>query len=345
MAITLELYQLRSYLFFCVCEHLLIKGGFELAQISEEEGIRPYREYGREVKGRAQWHDVDGVYVFHAATPFMQPLRLCVEARFFDRKLGKAHIREFMGKMQDISQVYLKDGDGRISHRKQYHDQGVFFSMNGFTQEAEDLAAAHGIQTISYVGQPILEPIYRSIVDSARWIQEKIVFSDQDAVVRFFKYLRQVIVWDDQPSAQFLLEDHGDEWMTLVDEITSELQMIQSSLFITNTDGIYLHALSKEAFPMDYFVHTDEGLCQIHLEKKNRRKYHYFTVNESSKRFYFTRPSFLEDAKLLGVRSSMQQSLFDLHEDQRESVLQLCVQDHGIMRYLRLGVEGRLWVD
>ena len=28
MAISLELYQLRSYLFFCVCEHLLGKSGF-----------------------------------------------------------------------------------------------------------------------------------------------------------------------------------------------------------------------------------------------------------------------------------------------------------------------------
>ena len=89
MAISLELYQLRSYLFFCVCEHLLGKSGFAPATTCEEEGIRPLREYGCEVKGRSQWHDVDGVFVFTAATPFMQPLRLCVEARFFDRKLGK----------------------------------------------------------------------------------------------------------------------------------------------------------------------------------------------------------------------------------------------------------------
>lgn len=345
MAITLELYQLRSYLFFCVCEHLLIKGGFSPAKINEEEGIRPYREYGCEVKGRAQWHDVDGVYVFRAATPFMQPLRLCVEARFFDRKLGKTHIREFMGKMQDISQVYLKEEDGRISHRKPYHEQGVFFSMNGFTQEAEDLAAAHGIQTISYGAQPIMESIYRSIVDIARWIQEKISFADQEEVARFYRYLRQVIVHGDEPSAHFLQEDYGDEWMMLVDEITAELLMIKSSLFITNDHGIYIHALSKDTFPIQHFMHTDKGICQVHLTKKNRKKYHYFTVNDSTKRFYFTRPSFLEDAQLLGVRPTMQQSLFDMNEEQRESMLQLCVQDQGIMRYLCLSVEGRLWVD
>ena len=345
MAISLELYQLRSFLFFCVCEHLLQKGGFALAKVKEEDGLRTYREYGREVKGRAQWHDVDGVYVFHAATPFMQPLRLCVEARFYDRKIGKAHIREFMGKMQDISQVYLRESDGCLSSRKQYHDQGVFFSMNGFTQEAEDLAAAHGIQTISYGVQPLMEPIYRAIVDSARWIQDKITFDDPDEVACFYQQLRNVIVADAESDAHALQEQYGDEWMMLVDEITNELQMIQSSLFITNNHGVYLHALSRDAFPIDSFMHTDEGICQIHLEKKNRRKYHYFTVNDSSRRFYFTRPSFLEDAQLLGVRPTMQQSLFDFNEEQKESVLQLCVQDQGIMRYLRLGVEARLWVD
>ena len=39
MAISLELYQLRSYLFFCVCEHLLGKSGFAPATICEEEGL------------------------------------------------------------------------------------------------------------------------------------------------------------------------------------------------------------------------------------------------------------------------------------------------------------------
>lgn len=345
MAISLELYQLRSYLFFCVCEHLLGKSGFAPATICEEEGIRPLREYGCEVKGRSQWHDVDGVFVFTAATPFMQPLRLCVEARFFDRKLGKSHIREFMGKMQDIREGYLSGADARLSHHKQYSNQGVYFSMNGFTAEAEELAAAHGIQTISYAFQPLMEPLYRSIADAARWIQERVTFANPDEITVFLKELRQLVIADDADAAEVLRETFGDELLMRMDEITNELQTIQTSLLVTNNHGVYLHALSKDAFSLASFMHTDEGICQIHMEKRGRRKYHYFTINDGMRRFYFTRPSFLGDDVLLGVRVSMQQSLFDLGEEQRESVFQLCVQDQGIMRYLRLGVEGRLWID
>lgn len=345
MAITLELYQLRSYLFFCVCEHLLGKSGFAPATICEEEGIRPLREYGCEVKGRVQWHDVDGVYVFTAATPFMQPLRLCVEARFFDRKLGKSHIREFMGKMQDIREMYLRGDDALYAHHKQYTNQGVFFSMNGFTSEAEELAAAHGIQTISYAAQPLMEPLYRSIVDASRWIQERVTFANPEEISAFLQDVRKLIAANDAQAATMLKETFGDELLMLIDAISDELQTIQTSLFVTNNHGVYLHALSRDVFLLDAFMHTDEGICQIHLEKRGRKKYHYFTVNDGIRRYYFTRPSFLGDDALLGVRPSMQQSLFDMEEEQRESVFQLCVPDQGIMRYLRLGVEGRLWID
>ena len=154
-----------------------------------------------------------------------------------------------------------------------------------------------------------------------------------------------MVIADDADAAEVLRETFGDELLMLMDEITNELQTIQTSLLVTNNHGVYLHALSKDAFSLTSFMHTDEGICQIHMEKRGRRKYHYFTINDGMRRFYFTRPSFLGDDVLLGVRASMQQSLFDLGEEQRESVFQLCVQDQGIMRYLRLGVEGRLWID
>ncbi len=345
MAITLELYQVRSYLFFCVCEHLLKKGGFAPARYCDEEGIRALREYGCEVRGRSQWHDVDGVYVFLAATPFMQPLRLCVEARFFDRKLGKTYIREFMGKMQDIGEAYLREEDPLLSHRRQYRNQGVYFSMNGFTAEAEELAAAHGIQTISYAAQPLMEPLYRCIVDAARWIQEHVRFETPEKMSRFMTDVRRLLIADDKQAALALQSQFGDELLMLADEIILALSELKTSLLITNNHGIYLHALSKEEFPLSSFMHTDEGVCQIHMEKRGRRRFHYFTVNDSIRRFYFTRPSFLGDGALLGVRPSLQQSLFVLEESRPQSVMQLCVQDQGIMRYLRLGVEGRLWID
>ena len=105
-----------------------------------------------------------------------------------------------------------------------------------------------------------------------------------------------------------------------------------------------LAARMSTRYGEDQFLHTDEGSCQIHMEKHGRRRHYYFTVNDTSARFYFTCPAYLNVGRLLGTAAVQQQSLF-AQEPHDQGFLQLCVRDEGIMRFLRLQIDPRLWVD
>ena len=80
------------------------------------------------------------------------------------------------------------------------------------------------------------------------------------------------------------------------------------------------------------------------MEKHGRRRHYYFTVNDTSARFYFTCPAYLNVGRLLGTAAVQQQSLF-AQDPHAQGFLQLCVRDEGIMRFLRLQIDPRLWVD
>lgn len=343
MAFGLESYQLRSFLFLTVMEYLLGKNGFRSVDHSPEEGIRTVRGIYKSVKGRSEWHDVDGVFDFIASIPFTDRLRLCVQAKFFDKKLSKMHIREFIGIMKDVEEVYMNQNMTHDCMAPRYRHQGVYFAMNGFTPEAQRLAWAHGIQTISFAHQTMMHELYKDMVAFARLIQEEKVFLDQGEVNATFSFLHEALLKEERlrrEEAKMSLDMY--QAYVLLHQHMRELQI---AAIATIKQGIYLFVLSKNDLPFTPFLHTDVGTCQIHLEKQGRKRNYYFTINEGEQRFYFTRPSFVSDGCLLGSRSAMQQSLFALEQEQTNNYLQLCIRDQGIMRYFRLTIDPRLAID
>lgn len=338
MTVGLEPYQLRSFLLLDVVDALLAKNRF--APVSNQaDGIRRQKGMLCEIRGRAEWHDVDGVYEFMAPMPFGETLRLCVQVRFFDRRISKPHLREFIGIMKDVGEVYMDQRFLDVHAMEKYRNQGVFFAMNGFTPEAEHLGAAHGIQTVSYADQPLMRPIEADIAQLSAAILSSLTFADHAQIQAFLTRLNQLIQGKDE-AADWLGEAPARHVLAL----RRHLDEIETSLIVTAKGGTYLHVLSQSPFPLAQFAHSDEGTCQIHMEKQGRRRHYYFTVNEGKARFYFTRPAYLSVARLLGTAMAQQQSLFA--QDLRpQGFLQLCVRADGVMRFLRLRIDPRLRVD
>ena len=211
--------------------------------------------------------------------------------------------------------------------------------MNGFTPEAEHLGAAHGIQTVSYADQPLMRPIEADIAQLSAAILSSLTFADHAQIQAFLTRLNQLIQGKDE-AADWLGEAPARHVLAL----RRHLDEIETSLIVTAKGGTYLHVLSQSPFPLAQFAHSDEGTCQIHMEKQGRRRHYYFTVNEGKARFYFTRPAYLSVARLLGTAMAQQQSLFA--QDLRpQGFLQLCVRADGVMRFLRLRIDPRLRVD
>lgn len=338
MAVGLESYQWRSFLFLCAIEYLLNKNRF-VAASGNEPDLRAYREVFYEIKGRSEWHDLDGVYEYRSPLPFVDPLRLCVRAKFYDKKLGKAHIREFIGIMKDVLEAKRDETESFPPH----HDQGVFLSMNGFTTEAEHLAFAHGIQTLSYASQPLMESVSQNILTLSKRIGEQVRFQEPAEIYALLALLRGRIVMDRQ--TRELLPPLWQEALEEAKRLHDGLKQIETSVIAVTSQGAYLHVLAHDAFPFEQFLQQDEGIAKIHLAKHGRRRYYYFTVNDSTRRFYFSRPGYLSDSLLLGMHSPLQQPLFDTGSFERQSFLQIGVSDQGIVRYLKLWIEPRLWID
>lgn len=345
MAVGLESYQLRSFLFLCAVEYLLTENGFCGVRENPGEGIHTIKGVYKSMQGRSEWHDVDGVYDFQAPIPFTDTLRLCVQAKFFDKKLSKMHIREFIGIMKDVEEVYMNQNQDYARSLVRYRHQGVYFAMNGFTPEAQHLAWAHGIQTVSFADQALMEPLRKDIGEFARLAQEEITFQDQNEINAFFLAIRKAMLADQMQAHNAISFDLSASLYEILTRLYLALHELKTSAIATSRQGVYVFALSKQEFPLYHFVHTDQGMCQIHLEKRGRKKNYYFTVNKGMQRFYFTRPYFLNDSRLLGNRSSLQLSLFAQEQAHYENELQLCIRDQGIMRYLRLRIDPRLHID
>ena len=96
--------------------------------------------------------------------------------------------------------------------------------------------------------------------------------------------IRQRAEWDEQLAARMSAR-YGEELGEQMRMLHAHLSEIRTSLIATAKGGTYLHVLSVSAFPLDQFLHTDEGSCQIHMEKHGRRRHYYFTVNDTSARF------------------------------------------------------------
>jgi len=120
----------------------------------------------QDIPGRGADHQIDSVGFLSFTIPFIYPVRLIAEAKWYEgnKKIGLGNIRDFVGLMKDISENYfvpISQRGKRIRPKleNRYTDAGAYFSVSGFSSNAQDFAWAHGIYLISFGMNTIFEPL------------------------------------------------------------------------------------------------------------------------------------------------------------------------------------------
>lgn len=290
--------QLKGYLFEAIIRTLLERVGWRVANQEENGRVRITSRFNIEIKGRGTWHQIDTPCILIHRIPFIYPLRLLVETKFYSREVQKEAIRSFIGIIKDISENYFIDDIHGVDSQKRYTDLGTFFSATGFQEEAVNLAFAHGIKTISYRSNPLMDRIKKSIEliegNGLTWAEtigvhgQYVFMQDLDEL---FKSFHQKIEF-------FLSKYHGNGHAKLeLEKLNNYLSELNANFFGMTSAGVLLHFLSKESFPNELFQSTDEQFCRIYYENINSRNipmWLEFSADLKKRRFFFDVPPGLE---------------------------------------------------
>ena len=100
--------QAKGYLLEVVLSKLIEVNGYEVIteeNIGNTDEFKSYGRNGLKVKGRGGYHQFDTLGTFRVTPPFVYPLRLFVEAKFYspDRPVGIEKVRMGVGILDDIN--------------------------------------------------------------------------------------------------------------------------------------------------------------------------------------------------------------------------------------------------
>jgi len=221
----------------------------------------------QDIEGRGADHQIDSVGVFAFTIPFIYPVRLIAEAKWYkdEKRIGLGSMRNFVGVMKDISENYFVPRPHRNKRIRpkledRYTDAGAYFSVSGFSPKAQDFAWAHGIYLIPFGMNTIFQPLITRAKD----------LIDQDLTKKVSK--REVI-----GKAQ----DHFEN-----DETLSQLDKIYA--YVGILDGIYpIMITSDKEFKFDPKqpdrLETSEGSFSEGAIKEYRKE----KIDNVNFRFHF----------------------------------------------------------
>ena len=169
--------QAKGYLLEIVLAKLLKVNGYDLVTSSDNE-IRFLERNGLNVKGRGGYHQFDSLGTFRITPPFVYPIRLFLEAKFYtSNKVGIDRVRMGIGILQDVntnySTVEMTSEELRL-HKYNYNY--AIFSTSGFTDDAQRLAIAHKIYLMD-----LSSGYYKWIRDFINQIVDELFFSHSNS--------------------------------------------------------------------------------------------------------------------------------------------------------------------
>lgn len=304
--------QLKGYLFEMIISELLKKNGFkEIDTYSEpKDRVRETRKGFIELKGRGCWHQIDCPFDYNRTVPFSFPLRILGEVKFYKSPINKKFIREYIGVMRDIQENYFvfdRTNFKDIYPRKM--EIGVYFSANGFQEEAEKLAYAHGIKTISYSNNCIIDNLKKLVEDLEESFisvecMKSGVWSDFRKIFKNIIHNGHYEVFD--VNYEYILKDYVvEDYISAIYRIYETLNNIKSSFIATTVTGVFIHFVGPEEFPKELFSETDFGKCRVFYGFDNSgKRYFYMTIigDQKNRKFYFTPPESLDEAAVFGNR-------------------------------------------
>lgn len=332
--------QLKGYLFEIIVLELLRKNNFHEVQVAREppDRVREIRPGFIEFKGRGCWHQIDCPCDYSQLIPFMHPIRLLGEVKYYKTPLEKRHIREYIGVIKDIQENYfVADGVSPQEFYPRKTEIGVYFSASGFQEEAEKIAYAHGIKTVSYANNPLIDRLKKLIDELERnCISVQCLKNHTWNTFRqsFIEALRYHVPMDYQPYL-------ANGYEKVVEDIRDAINRIRSSFIATTATGVFLHFVGDAPFPAELFELSDEGRCRVYYNYDNfRNRYFWLELAEDvqRRRFYFSPPESLDHAAVFGNE-------IVLNEKERVfRILNVNIQINGISRSLILHLDEG-WLD
>ena len=256
-----------------------------------------------EIKGRGTWHQIDCPFNYSVNLPFMFPLRMIGEVKFYNEPIHKDKIREFIGVIKDIQENYIVNEQNKYNYtmlKPRYMELGVYFSASGFQAEAEKLAYVHGIKTISYLNNPIINELRKSILDL-----ERCVISSENRKM-CFNYLKELLSQNNSKKLNnSTLKYYDISQNEYLQRFVRVVKSIITNFIATNDSGILFHFISKESFPLNLFERVDEQECRVrYIQLNNIERLFWLEFTNDNmypkRRFYFTPPKELEKAACFG---------------------------------------------
>ena len=280
--------QMRGYLYEVLVSHLLVQNNFKKCRKNDETMDCGLKSKDGEIQGRGTRHQIDFVGIYTHYIPFVYPIRLLAECKYWKKKIDKSFIRAYIGVHKDISENYLAS---EINSKNRFLDVPIIFSANDFDGEAVNLAWTQGINLVSHSRVPILKDMlsfieiivdtvpeseYKDLIEFVSRVLTEIIPREQD----FLNIVRHIIV--NYPNHH--------EFTDLLAEVRD--MEIKTFLFATNEKGILMNFVSFDEFPDELFFETDEVDCSIWFYEdssdKNERVF-FIKLNgdERQREFYF----------------------------------------------------------
>ena len=301
--------RLKAIMWELVILRLIRENGFQEILTDDKIRTRRKREQFFEMRGRGCWHQIDCPCEYDKFIAFINPVRLLGEVKYYSRPISKDHIRQFIGVLKDIQENYFTSDDENAPSAR-FTELGAFFSSSGFEKEAEKLAFAHNIKTISYKNVWILEPLKRALEDlennylSAR---ECVSVGRQSEFVRAFK---ECLEGDYLPIKSIIRKFiHADGFDNALKNLSNNFRAICSSFVATTSGGAFLHFVGEQQFPESLFNNTDFQSTRVFYFKENSQRFFYLEFSEDPQRrkYYFNPPMALDQAAFYGPRQVIEQ--------------------------------------
>lgn len=301
--------QAKGTLYEIVISHFLEKNNFIKCQKSNPAN-KHYKcgvisEKG-EIRGRGTKHQIDFVGVYQKHIPFVYPIRVLVECKFWTNPVDKSFIREYIGVYKDISEnyfsLYMKK-----SEFTRFLDIPIIFSANGFDNESEKLAWAQGINLVSHSKIPLL----RDILDFINFLIDNSpsnIYEDKE-IFKEFKIAIEHVIKNTIPPTERMrtvfkniyrnIERHFIYSGVAIDKFIENLNALrdksyQTFLFASTNNGKLLNLISYDEFPDDLFRETNEQNCAIYYDQSieentqnNLTRVFYISFPEDDRKFYF----------------------------------------------------------
>lgn len=306
---TADRVRLKAIMWELVILRFIRSNGFTEIVSVDNVRTRRQREQFFEMRGRGCWHQIDCPCDYDKFIAFINPIRVIGEVKYYANPVTKDHVRQFVGVLKDIQENYFTSDIGDTPCER-FTEIGVFFSSSGFDDEAEKLAFAHNIKTISYRNVWLLEPLKKAIEElEANYLTATACVSagQQSRFVRAFKSLLDRDIWALEEFHRGYLP--ADGFSFVLERLINGLEQIRSAFVGTTSGGAFLHFIGGSEFPDNLFLDTDTQPTRVfYVNNRNRRFFFLqFSRDPQRRRFYFNPPIALDQAAFYSQKEAIDQ--------------------------------------